>query len=448
MSSLPSLPSPPQSSAEPDNNPLKSNPTPVIRLGLLVILIGFVGFLAWAALAPLDAGVTASGTVTVESKRKTIQHLNGGIVQEILVKDGDVVRKDQVLIRLDPTQIEAQRQITRNQLVIAKAIQARLLAERMGEDNPSFDDPIFNPKDEPIVREAITTQMALFRSRRQTLMGQLSILDTSIRGLEQQIEGLQALERGKAEQEKLLRDEAQSLRALLEKGYVPRNRIFELERAIADISSRRSGDLADIGRAQAALNELRLKKLQLQKEYHKEVESQLTDAQRDVASLRERLVALDDELSRVEIRSPADGIVVGLNVHTIGGVIRAGEPILDLVPEGDPLIIEARIKPHLIEKVAVDLSALVRFVALDNLNPVVNGKVIGVSADVLTDKVTGEPYYVARIMVPQEEMLKLKYERINPGMPVDVVIKTGERSLLEYLLRPLLSHLFLALRER
>jgi HlyD family type I secretion membrane fusion protein len=448
MSSLPSLPSPPQSSAEPDNNPLKSNPTPVIRLGLLVILIGFVGFLAWAALAPLDAGVTASGTVTVESKRKTIQHLNGGIVQEILVKDGDVVRKDQVLIRLDPTQIEAQRQITRNQLVIAKAIQARLLAERMGEDNPSFDDSIFNPKDEPIVREAITTQMALFRSRRQTLMGQLSILDTSIRGLEQQIEGLQALERGKAEQEKLLRDEAQSLRALLEKGYVPRNRIFELERAIADISSRRSGDLADIGRAQAALNELRLKKLQLQKEYHKEVESQLTDAQRDVASLRERLVALDDELSRVEIRSPADGIVVGLNVHTIGGVIRAGEPILDLVPEGDPLIIEARIKPHLIEKVAVDLSALVRFVALDSLNPVVNGKVIGVSADVLTDKVTGEPYYVARIMVPQEEMLKLKYERINPGMPVDVVIKTGERSLLEYLLRPLLSHLFLALRER
>jgi HlyD family type I secretion membrane fusion protein len=427
---------------------LKSNPLPVMRLGLIVILLGFLGFMAWAALAPLDAGVTAAGTVVVESKRKTIQHLNGGIVQDILVKDGDKVSKDQVLIRLDRTQIEAQRLITRNQLVSATAIQARLLAERTGADAPSFDAPILADKDDPVVREAITTQMALFKTRRQAIHGQLSILDTTIRGLQQQIEGLQALEKGKAEQAKLLQDELDSLRTLFEKGYVPRNRIFELERAIADISSRRSSDMADIGRAQSSLNELRLKKLQLEQEFHKEVETQLADVQREVASLGERLIALEDELSRVEIRSPADGIVVGLNVHTIGGVIRPGEPILDLVPEGDPLIIEARILPHLIEKVAVGLPTLVRFVALDNLNPVVEGKVVGVSADILTDKSTGQPYYAARISVPQEEMLKLKYERINPGMPVDVVIKTGERSLLEYLLRPLMSHMFMAMRER
>lgn len=443
-------PQPQQASSAPAQNEvaLKSNPLPVMRVGLLVVLIGFVGFLAWAALAPLDAGVTASGMVAVESKRKTIQHLNGGIVQDILVKDGDRVKKGQVLLRLERTQIEAQRLITRTQLVGAKAVQARLLAERTGAEAPSFDDPILAPKDDPLVREAITTQMALFKTRRKAIDGQLSILDTAIRGLQQQIEGLQALEKGKAEQIRLLQDELDSLRTLFEKGYVPRNRIFELERAIADISSRRSSDLSDIGRAQSTLNELRLRKLQLEQEFHKEVETQLADVQREAAILGERLIALDDELSRVEIRSPADGIVVGLSVHTIGGVIRAGEPILDLVPEGDPLIIEARIMPHLIERVAIGLPTLVRFVALDKLNPVVQGEVTSVSADILTDKGTGQPYYAARITVPQEELLKLNYERINPGMPVDVVIKTGERSMLEYLLRPLLSHMFMALRER
>lgn len=443
-------PQPQQASSAPAQNEvaLKSNPLPVMRVGLLVVLIGFVGFLAWAALAPLDAGVTASGMVAVESKRKTIQHLNGGIVQDILVKDGDRVKKGQVLLRLERTQIEAQRLITRTQLVGAKAVQARLLAERTGAEAPSFDDPILAPKDDPLVREAITTQMALFKTRRKAIDGQLSILDTAIRGLQQQIEGLQALEKGKAEQIRLLQDELDSLRTLFEKGYVPRNRIFELERAIADISSRRSSDLSDIGRAQSTLNELRLRKLQLEQEFHKEVETQLADVQREAAILGERLIALDDELSRVEIRSPADGIVVGLSVHTIGGVIRAGEPILDLVPEGDPLIIEARIMPHLIERVAIGLPTLVRFVALDKLNPVVQGEVTSVSADILTDKGTGQPYYAARITVPQEELLKLNYERINPGMPVDVVIKTGERSMLEYLLRPLLNHMFMALRER
>lgn len=443
-------PQPQQASSAPAQNEvaLKSNPLPVMRVGLLVVLIGFVGFLAWAALAPLDAGVTASGMVAVESKRKTIQHLNGGIVQDILVKDGDRVKKGQVLLRLERTQIEAQRLITRTQLVGAKAVQARLLAERTGAEAPSFDDPILAPKDDPLVREAITTQMALFKTRRKAIDGQLSILDTAIRGLQQQIEGLQALEKGKAEQVRLLQDELDSLRTLFEKGYVPRNRIFELERAIADISSRRSSDLSDIGRAQSTLNELRLRKLQLEQEFHKEVETQLADVQREAAILGERLIALDDELSRVEIRSPADGIVVGLSVHTIGGVIRAGEPILDLVPEGDPLIIEARIMPHLIERVAIGLPTLVRFVALDKLNPVVQGEVTSVSADILTDKGTGQPYYAARITVPQEELLKLNYERINPGMPVDVVIKTGERSMLEYLLRPLLNHMFMALRER
>jgi len=427
---------------------LKSNPMPVMRLGLLFILFGFVGFLTWAAFAPLDAGVTASGVVGVEGKRKTIQHLSGGIVQDILVKDGDTVQKGQVLIRLDPTQIEAQRQITRNQLVSSKAIEARLIAERTGANEPTFDDPVFTPDNDPLVRQSIKTQTALFRTRRQSVKGQLSILDASMQGLQQQIEGLSALEKGKQEQTRLLREELDSLRELFAKGYVPRNRIFELERAIADISANRSSDLANIARAQSALSEISLKKLQTEQQFQQDVETQLANAQRDSAGLSEKLIALDDELSRVEIRSPNDGIVVGLSFHTIGGIIKPGENILDLVPEGEPLIIEARVMPHLIEKVAVDLPAFVRFVALDSLNPVVEGRVISVSADILTDKATGQPYYSARVSVPQQEMLKLKFDRIESGMPVDVVIRTGERSMLHYLLRPLLSHMFMALRER
>lgn len=439
--------SPQDAVTDQNSTPLKANPASPIRIGVLVILLGFVGFFTWAALAPLDAGVTAAGTVVVESKRKTIQHLSGGIVEDILVRDGDHVKKGDVLIRLNRTQIEAQLLITRNQLISMKAIEARLLAERTG-GNLAFDQALFKDRSNPIIAEAIATQTALFETRKKSLASELSILDSNIKGLQQQIDGLQALEQGKAEQMRLLKEELDSLRALFEKGYVPRNRIFELERAIAELAAQRSEDIANIGRAKSALNEVRLKKLQSEQEFRKDVETQLTNVQKETATLAERLSALEDELSRVEIRAPADGIIVGLKVHTIGGVIRAGEPILDLVPENDTLIIEARIQPHLIEKVAPGLVALVRFVALDSMNPVVEGKVMDVSADILNDQQTGLPYYSARVMIPPSELMRLKYDRINPGMPVDVVIKTGERSLLEYLLKPLMNHVFLAFRER
>ncbi|MBD3816964.1 MAG: HlyD family type I secretion periplasmic adaptor subunit [Halothiobacillus sp.] len=427
--------------------PIRANPTSTIRVGIFIILFGFVGFLAWAALAPLDAGVTASGTVAVESKRKTIQHLSGGIVEDILVRDGDHVKKGDVLIRLNRTQIEAQLLITRNQLISIKAIEARLLAERIGKP-PVFDDPLLSDRSNSVVLESIETQSSLFNSRMRTLAGEQSILDANIKAQRQQIDGLRALEQGKAEQMRLLREELDSLRALFEKGYVPRNRIFELERAVAEISAQRSVDIANIGRAQSSLNEVQLRKLQSEQEFRKDVESQLTNIQKEAATLSERLAALEDELAHVEIRSPVDGIVVGLKVHTLGGVIRAGEPILDIVPENDALIVEARIQPHLIEKVAPGLDAMVRFVALDSMNPVVNGKVDSVSADILTDPHTGFPYYSARISIPPDELMRLKYDRINPGMPVDVVIKTGERSLLEYLLKPIANHVFMAFRER
>lgn len=433
---------------KPAEEALASDPSSFTRLGVIFILVGFVGFLLWAAFAPLDAGVTARGTITVEGKRKTIQHLTGGIIQEILVKEGDKVKKGQTLLRLERVQIEAQQQITQTQLVSAKALEIRLLAERADDPAPSFNDyPVLQNSKGPSVREAIKTQTALFKTRRQAQEGQLSILDTTIEGLQQQLQGLEAQEKSRADQTRILNEQLASLRPLYKKGYVPRDKIFDLERAVAETSAQHSANLADAGRTRAALNEARLKKLQINQDFRKDIETQLAETQRDASALSEKLTALNDEVTRTEIRAPTDGIVVGLNFHTIGGVIRAGDPILDIVPQGEALVIDAQIMPHLIEKVTQGMPAAVRFVALDRMNPVVEGKVINVSPDILVEK-NGQPYYAARISIPQEEMLKLKYDRIDPGMPVDVVIKTGERTMLAYLLRPLYDSMFLSLHER
>lgn len=428
---------------------LHDNANPIVRRGLLALLVGFGGFLVWAAFAPLDAGITAHGVVTVDSKRKTIQHLRGGIVEQILVKEGDKVKKNDVLLRLNKTQAEAQYAVIRAQLITARAVESRLLAERSGAGEIKFHDWLQQSATDSVIKDAMQTQQQLFRTRRETLKGELSIVQQNIAGLEQQLTGLQALEKGKAQQVKLLTEEVNSLRTLFEQGYVPRNRIFELERALAEISAQRSSDIANIGRTQSALSEMRLRGLQRQQEYRKEVETQLTDIQRESDNLQERFVAVEDELARVDVRAPTDGVVVGLNVHTVGGVVNPSEKMMDIIPVGEQLVIEAQVETHMVEKVRPNLPAVVRFSALDKLTPVVDGKVTTVSADRLTDPRTGFPYYLAQVSVPVSEMKKLGgHQQVQPGMPVEVILKTGEHSLLYYLVKPLTDHMFSALKEQ
>lgn len=421
----------------------------IIRFGWIALLVGFVGFLAWAALAPLDSGVTAPGFIVVDSQRQKVQHLSGGIVEEILVRDGSHVSRDQVLMRLNRTRTQAELSIVRAQLLSSLAIEARLIAERDQHDTLSFPPEVEAARAaDPRVDEVVRTQYQLFDTRRAAIRNELSILDESIRGLNEQLSGLRAQIVGKDRQLEILREELDSLQLLFEQGYVPRNRIFELERAVAETEARRNEDQANIGRVTASLGEVRLRKVQREQAFTQEVETQLTSTQREVDGLQQRRIALQDDLERVDIRAPVDGIVVGLRIHSVGGVVRPGEDIMEIVPDGEPLVVEVQIPIQSIELVSTGMPAMVRFSALSRLNPVVEGTVINVSADRLTDERSGMPYFQGRIEVSPEQLETLTYERIVPGMPAEVVIKTGEHSVLHYLLKPILDHIFSAFRER
>lgn len=422
-----------------------------IRFGLTILVVGFGGFLLWASLAPLDEGVPTPGVVAVESKRKTVQHLTGGIVEKILAKEGQAVKEGDVLVKLNDTKIHAERGIARNEYLTNLAVQARLAAERDGARKLAFPTELMQEAGE---RSAITQVMALqvklFETRRGALEGEIGILNENISSLHEQINGFNALQQAKETQLKLLEQEADGMRSLVKEGYVPRNKLFEVERNIASLQGSRSEDLANLARAKSSIAELKLRILQRTQEFRKDVESQLTDVQKNVASLRDRLNALEEELRRSDIRSPVEGVVVGLAIHTEGGVIAPGAKIMDIVPKGDTLVVETQIPTHLIDKVKRGLPADVHFTALSRTaTPVVVGKLDTISADRLEDP-TGRvpPYYSARVVVSPDEMTKLGDQEVRPGMPVDVVIKTGERTFLNYLMKPLVDRVHLSFTEK
>lgn len=424
---------------------------PVVRAGLLTLLLGAGGFLLWAGFAPLDQGITLPGVVNVDSKRKTVQHLRGGILQEILVKEGDAVKAGQVLMRLNNTQTNAQLNEVKSQYYSAKAMEDRLQAERVHANTVKFSDELVQLKDkEPQVASSIAVQEQLFKTRRDSLRSEISIFNANIAAQQAQIQGLQSLAQSKAEQLKLVQEELNALRKLFGQGYVPRSRLFDLERAYADIQGTRSEDIGNAGRLQKAIGELRLRIIQRQQEFQKEVETQLSEIQRQSAALKERMIALQDEVLRTEIKAPNSGIVVGLNVHTVGGVIAPGEKILDIVPQDEQLVIEAQLMPNDITKVHAGLPTDIHFTAFNQKHtPIVEGKVVNVSADRLTDPRTGMPYYVSRVIVTQNGMKELRDKKlvVQAGMPADVVVRTGERTMLQYLVKPLTDRMSFSLKE-
>jgi type I secretion membrane fusion protein, HlyD family len=386
---------------------VETDPKSSIRFGMLVLLLGFGGFLIWALFAPLDAGVPAPGVVSVESQRKTVQHLTGGIVEKILVKEGDTVKAGQVLVVLNPVQAKAQLGITRGQYLSARAMESRLMAEYERKGAIDFHPDLLKEKDDPGVAEIMEVQSRLFATRRLSQQRELAVLRESAAALETQLKGM---------------------RELAKEGYVPRNKMLDMERSYAEI---------------------RLRILQQEQEYRKQVETQLSDVQKEVSAQHSRLVAVQDELNRTEVKAPSDGVVVGLAVHTIGGVISPGSRIMDIVPQDEPLIVDAQISPHLIDLVKPGLEAELRFTAFNQSStPVISGTVATVSADSLTDPATHQPYYSARITVSQKELQRLGSNQIQPGMPVEAIMKTGSRTLMNYLLKPLVDRFAISLRER
>ncbi len=437
---------------EQESSNVETNEKPVVRFGMMTLAIGFGGFFLWAALAPLDEGVPGIGVVSVDTNRKTVQHPKGGVVDAILVREGTRVKEGDVLLRLNDKETRAQLDIVRGQYFVSKATEARLLAERDEAPKVVFpDDLVEAGKTDSRAEEAMRAQDRLFVARRTALTSELGAFDEAIVGLSNQIKGLQSLQAGKKAQIDLIEKELTSLRGLAEEGFVPRNKLYELERVLADLSGTRGEDLAQIARAQSSISETKLRRLQRKEDFRKDVETQISEVQRDVGSRSEQLKALEDEFSRTVIKAPTDGYVVGLEAHTVGGVIKPGDRIMDVVPEGDVLVVEAQLPVNLIDKVRVGQLANMhlQIVLGGGIQPVIEGRVVRISADRLTDSRTGAPYYSARIeLTPRGEAEILKHKiHVQPGMQADVVVITGERTVLQYLLRPLVSRISSGMKE-
>ena len=362
------------------------------RMGWWIVIVGVGGFLLWATFAPLDKGVPISGTVAVATSRKEIQHPTGGIIQDILVKEGDVVKAGQTLVSMNDTQTRSLAEIARVQYFTASAAEARLTAERDEKRSITFPPELENAKDDPRVITNIKLQKQLFTSRRMGIQTELGIL----------------------------KEQLNNLRDLAKEGYVARNRMLDLE----------------------------LTYVHLQQEYQKEVRTQLSDVQKEAEALRTRLINLDFDLANVEVKAPVDGTIVGLNVFTRGGVVGPGSKLMEIVPSDDLLVVEGQVPVHLIDKVHPDLKVELIFSAFNqNLTPHIPGIVTHVSADRLIDEITKQPYYKLRAKVAPEGMKMVAHLQIRPGMPVDLFVKTGERTMMNYILKPILDHVKMSLTE-
>lgn len=434
-----------QKTSTPDESSLDvdTNAQSPLRWGLMVLLIGFGGFALWAAFAPLDAGVSAEAQVQVFGNRKVVQHLEGGAIDEILVKEGDAVTEGQPLIRLNRTRALSEQAIVSTQYIMAKTIEARLIAERDNANEIHYSPELIAAYgDDPHFLDARRVQEQLFHTRRAALQGEIEILRENLRGAEQQLRGLEQVQKNRQAQINFINQELTGVRELANEGYLPRNRMLTLERDAAQLQASLSNDVVESGRARNQIAELKLRILQREQDFQKEVQSQLSEVQKEATSLGERLEALNYTVRETEIRAPIAGFVQGVTVHTVGGVIGSGTQLMEIVPEDERFIIQAHVPIHSIDKVAPGLEVEITFPAFNHARtPNIPGRVLTVSADRLTDPQTGMPYYLAQIEVTDSGMELLRYNHIRPGMPAAVLIRTGERTMLSYLFKPFLERL-------
>ena len=418
------------------------------RIGLWALILGFGGFVLWAALAPLDEGVPGQGMVTIDTKSRAVQHISGGIIKEVLVKEGQQVKEGQLLIKLDEAVAKANFESSRQRYLGLRAMQGRLLAEQQGLGQISWHADLREAMSDPQIRQMTLTQEQLFGSRRAGLRADLASIDESIAGQEGLLQAYTAMMGNRRNQLALLSEEHKNTSSLVAEGYAPRNRQLELERMLAESNSSIAELLGNTTRAQRAIGELRQRAVVRQQEYRKEVESQLSEVDREVQADAEKFRATRDDLARTEIKSPAAGQVNGLAFQSVGGVIGPGQKLMDIVPMSQTLLLEARVSPHLIDRVHADLPVDVRFSSFANSPQlVVEGKVASISADLLVDQHTGAGYFLARVAVTPEGMKKLGKRQMQAGMPVEVIFITGERSMLTYLLHPLTKRMAASMKE-
>jgi len=429
--------------------PLDDSAKSAMIAGAAIMAAFFVGLGGWAAFAPLNSAAVAPAVVKVEGNRKSVQHLEGGIVKELRVREGDKVASDQTLILLDDTQARAAVDVFSKQYDELTAQEARLIAERDGAAAVKFPPALIARQAEPDVAAIIAGQTNLFKSRRTTLTGTFDVLRKKISQTQEQIVGLEGQAAAYKRQLQSTHNENNGLRDLFKKGYVPRQRMLELERSEAALEGQIAEVSANILRARQSIEEVNVQIVQAQSDRLAQVANDLRDVQVKLLEIGPKVSSARETLRRTEIRSPYPGVVVGLTAFSVGGVISPGEKIMDVVPEKGGLIVEATVAPEDVKDLHVGMSAEVHLTAYKQRTvPIIHGKVLQVSADRLTDTKTGAGYYLAQVKVDDQELAELKDVRLAPGMPALVMIPTGERSALDYLLRPLTDSLNKSFREK
>ncbi|WFU74070.1 HlyD family type I secretion periplasmic adaptor subunit [Bradyrhizobium sp. CB2312] len=442
---------------EPLEFPWCSTPTPtsprgrlrgITVAGNLLVLCFMLGLGTWASLAPLESAAIASGVVESESSRKTIQHLEGGIVSKILVSDGDIVRSGQTLIALEDTRASSEVQSLQGQFWDAAARAARLQAEQQRFESIAIPDALEqDSRQSGVAAAAVSAQQFIFQARLQVHESQLAVIRERRHQVEKEIEGLKAQETATGQRVDIVREELDMVATLVNKGLERRPRLLNLQRELAEVEGRRGETAAQIARAGQVISEQQATLFKLESERQNEIAQSLREAQNQIFQLRERLLAARDQLSRTEVKAPEDGVITDLRVHTAGGVIGAGAPLMDLVPRQDRLIVTARLRPEDIDVVHPGLNAEVHLVPYNQRRvPRLKGTVVHVSADRLLDKRTDQPYYATKIRIDDGQIVANDIQ-IVPGMPVQVFITTGRGTVALYALRPLLDSFRGAFRE-
>ncbi|AXY42275.1 HlyD family type I secretion periplasmic adaptor subunit [Halomonas sp. JS92-SW72] len=418
------------------------------RLGMLILGLGLGGFLLWATTASLAVAVVAPGHVAVESFRRTVQHLEGGIVREILVADGDRVEAGQPLVVIDDIQARAELQIVRTQYLVGRATELRLLAEQRGAEVLELPDELTG-SDLPRVQEVLAVQQALFAARGQSHRATLEALDEQAEQLRRQIAGLEEVIRINERHAASLREEERDLRGLFEKGMVNNQRLREVERDRLELEGEIASRRAEISRLASQVSENRMQREIRDQEFHKEVGEQLREAQARVTEAEERVTTLADQVGRSTVTAPVAGTVVERRVHSIGDVVRSGDPLLDIVPGNDRFVVEARVPDRDVNQLYPGQPAEIRFSAFNQrLTNVIPAEVIFVSADSQVDEATGARFYRVRLRVTEAGLEKMTEQmQLLAGMPAEVMIRTGERTFASYISKPITDMLARAIRE-
>ncbi|AWM09821.1 HlyD family type I secretion periplasmic adaptor subunit [Bradyrhizobium symbiodeficiens] len=420
-----------------------------LLLGLGIVVVLAVGLGGWASTVLISGALIAPGQIVVESNVKKVQHPTGGVVGEVRARDGDLVKAGDIVVRLDDTVTKANLAIVTKNLDAALARAARLQAEQRGVDRIEYPQALLDRAGDPDVKLLLSAETKLFDVRVNGRTGQKAQLRERITQLNEEIAGLAAQEKAKDQEIALVLNELTGVRELYDKRLVQISRLTQLERDSARLNGERAQYIASRAQAKGKITETELQIIQVDKDVVSEVSKDLRETNDKIGELIERKVAAEDQLRRIDIRAPQAGMVLQSNVHTVGGVVTAGDALMLIVPQGDDLQVEAKVNPVDIDKLQIGQKTLLRLSAFNQrTTPELNGLVSRVSPDVTTDQRTGQSYYTIRVTMPAEEIARLGDVKMIPGMPVEAFVQTGDRTMLSYLMKPLRDQLMRAFREK